>query len=112
LIAMATAVLPVLTAWLTKLVIDALAGGAPGGLEPLLWLAGGLVGSGLMMALLPRVSLFLEQESGRAITRQMQDQLYRAVETFTGVGAVRDTRVPGPAAAGAADGDAYTECGG
>jgi ATP-binding cassette, subfamily B, bacterial len=85
LVALAAAALPVVTAWLTKLVIDALVGGAPGGLEPLLWLAGGLMGAGLMMGLLPRTSMFLRQEAGRAIARRVQDQLYRAVERFAGL---------------------------
>src|SRR5687767_10854347 len=78
-VAVAMATLPVLTAWLTKLVIDTLVGGAAGGLEPLLWAAGGLMGAGLMMALLPRLTSFLEQESGRAIALRVQDRLYRAV---------------------------------
>jgi ATP-binding cassette, subfamily B, bacterial len=85
LVAVAVAALPVLTAWLTKLVIDALVGGAAAGLEPLLWLAGGLMAAGLMVALLPRASVFLEQEAGRAIGRRVQEQLYRAVEGFTGL---------------------------
>jgi ATP-binding cassette subfamily B protein len=83
--AMLSAVLPVVTAWLTKLVIDALVGGAPGGLDSLVWLAGGLVGAGLVLALLARVTVFLQQESGRAIARRVQDQLYRAVEGFAGL---------------------------
>jgi ATP-binding cassette subfamily B protein len=84
-VAVAAAALPVLAAWLTKLVIDSLNGGAHAGLEPLLWLAAGLVGSSLMIALLPRVALFLEQESGRAIASRVQEQLYRAVERFAGL---------------------------
>jgi ATP-binding cassette, subfamily B, bacterial len=83
--AVGSAALPVLTAWLTKLVIDALVGGAAGGVEPLLWFAGGLVGAGLLMALLPRVSRFLEQEADRAIALRVQDRLYRAVEGFAGL---------------------------
>jgi ATP-binding cassette, subfamily B, bacterial len=83
--AVVSAALPVLTAWLTKLVIDSLTGGAPGGLEPLLWLAGGLMGAGLVAALLPRVMAFLEQESTRVIGRRVQDRLYHAVESFTGL---------------------------
>jgi len=83
--ALVVAALPVLTAWLTKLVIDALVGGAPARLEALLWLAGGLVGAGLLMALLPRVSMFLRQEAGRAIGRRVQDELYRAVDRFFGL---------------------------
>jgi ATP-binding cassette subfamily B protein len=85
LVAVAVAALPVLTAWLTKLVIDRLLDGGSAGLEPLLWLAGGLMGAGLMGALLPRVSAFLEQEAGRAIGWRVQEQLYRAVEGFTGL---------------------------
>ncbi|MGI5128052.1 ABC transporter ATP-binding protein [Pseudonocardia sp. CA-107938] len=85
LVALTTAALPVLVAWLTKLVIDALVNGAPDGLEPLLWLAGGLVGAGLLVALLPRVAMFLRQEAGRAIGRWVQDRLYRAVEAFSGL---------------------------
>lgn len=85
-IAVAMAVLPVLTAWLTKVVIDALVGGMAGGLEPLLWSAGGLMGAGLLMASLPRVTSFLQQEASRAIALRVQDRLYRAVEGFAGLG--------------------------
>src|SRR6186713_1530817 len=85
LVAVVSAALPVLTAWLTKLVIDALVGGAPGGMRPLLWLAGGLMGAGLLLALLPRVSTFLQQEAGRVIGRRVQDALYRAVDSFSGL---------------------------
>jgi ATP-binding cassette subfamily B protein len=85
LMAVLTAVFPVVTAWLTKLVIDALVKGGPGGLEPLVWLACGLMGAGLGLALLPRVSVLVQQESGRAVARRVQDQLYRAVEGFAGL---------------------------
>ncbi|MFG6194313.1 ABC transporter ATP-binding protein [Nonomuraea sp. JJY05] len=85
LVAVLTAVLPVVAAWLTKLVIDALAQGGSGGLKPLVWLASGLVGAGLGLALLPRVSVLLEQESARAVARRVQDQLYHAVEGFAGL---------------------------
>lgn len=81
----ATAALPVLTAWLTKLVIDSLVGEVRRGLEPLLWLAGGLMSAGLMMALLPRVMTFLRQEAGRAIALRAHDQLYRAMEGIHGL---------------------------
>lgn len=83
--AIATAALPVLTAWLTKLVIDALVGRSADGVEPLLWLAGGLVGVGLLLVMLPRLSMFLELESGRAIASRVQNQLYLAVEGFAGL---------------------------
>ena len=84
-VAMGLAVLPVLTALLTKLVIDVLVAGVARGLEPLLWLAGGLMGTGLLMALLPRVNSFLQHEAERAIALRVQDQLYRAVEGFIGL---------------------------
>ena len=80
LVALATAVLPVFAAWLTKLVIDALIDRrAP------LGLAGGLVGAGLGLALLPRATVFLQQATGRVVARRVQEQLYRAVESFTGL---------------------------
>jgi ATP-binding cassette subfamily B protein len=83
--AVGIAALPVVTAWLTKLVIDGLAGATPAGLQQLLPLAGGLVVAGLLFALLPRLSTFFEQEAARAIAVHAQDQLYRAVEGFQGL---------------------------
>jgi ATP-binding cassette subfamily B protein len=50
-----------------------------------LWLAAGLVVAGLGAALLPRVRVFLQEESDRAVARRVQDQLYRAVEGFAGL---------------------------
>jgi ATP-binding cassette subfamily B protein len=85
LLGVVVALLPVLAAWLTKLVIDAMTGGPSLGLGPLLWLAAGLMGAGLGAALLPRVAVFLQQESDRVVARRVQDQLYRAVERFAGL---------------------------
>jgi ATP-binding cassette, subfamily B, bacterial len=85
LIGVVVALLPIVAAWLTKLVIDALTGGPSLGLGPLVWLAVGLVGAGLGAALLPRVTQFLQLESERVVARRVQDQLYRAVERFAGL---------------------------
>lgn len=83
-LAAATAVLPVLIAWLTKLVIDALVVGAAT-LGPLLRLAAALVLAGLLLALLPRVQAFFDQEAGRAIALRAQERLYAAVGRFAGL---------------------------
>ncbi|WP_281176415.1 ABC transporter ATP-binding protein [Pseudonocardia acaciae] len=90
LLALGTAALPVLVAWLTKLVVDALTGTAPASLERLLWLAGGLVVAGLLLALLPRVSTFVSQEAARAIALRSQELLYRAVDGFHGLARFED----------------------
>ncbi|MGH3588909.1 MAG: ABC transporter ATP-binding protein, partial [Pseudonocardia sp.] len=45
----------------------------------------GLVGAGLGSALLPRMTVFLQQESDRVVTRRVQNHLFEAVEDFAGL---------------------------
>ncbi|WP_232665272.1 ABC transporter ATP-binding protein [Pseudonocardia sp. TRM90224] len=84
-----TATLPVLVAWLTKLVVDTLTDRPPT-IEPLLWLAGGLMGAGLLLALLPRIGGFLDLETGRAIAMMTQERLYTAVGRMQGMARFED----------------------
>lgn len=88
-LATVTAALPVLVAWLTKLVVDGLTSGVAT-LEPLLWTAGGLVVAGLLLALLPRVGEFLDREAGRRIALLAHERLYAAVERFLGLSRFED----------------------
>jgi ATP-binding cassette subfamily B protein len=87
--AVVTAAVPVLVAWLTKQVIDALTGNAPAA-GTLAWTATGLVGAGLLLAVLPRVSEFLDQEAGRAIALHAFGRLYAAAERFLGLARFED----------------------
>lgn len=90
LLALATAALPVLVAWLTKLLVDALSGAARGPLDQLLWVAGGLVVCGLLIAILPRAGTFVGMENGRAIALRTHEHLYRAVDGFAGLARFED----------------------
>jgi ATP-binding cassette, subfamily B, bacterial len=76
--------LPVVTAWLTKLVLDSLVTGAE--LATLTGLAVGLAAVGLVAGLLPLVIQYLRAETDRAVGLLAQDRLFTAVDGFTGLG--------------------------
>jgi ATP-binding cassette subfamily B protein len=88
-LAIAAAALPVVVAWLTKLIIDTLTRRAPV-LEPLLWTAAGLAATGLLLALLPRVTGFLDREAARSIALRAHERLYSAVEQLSGLARFED----------------------
>lgn len=77
------AVVPVAVAWLTKLVVDGLAQGAS--FPSLLAMASGLAGAGLAAAVLPQLVQYLRAEIDRRVALLAEDDLYRAVERFTGL---------------------------
>ncbi|GAB2560422.1 ABC transporter ATP-binding protein [Kribbella endophytica] len=72
------------TAWLTKGLIDTLtAGGAQTGEVVRIGLA--LAGAGLLVALLPVLTMFVQKETERRVGLAAQDRLFRATERFTGM---------------------------
>lgn len=73
---------PVTTAWLTRLVIDRLAGADD---AELLGLALGLAGVGLCAALLPRCGQYLGNHLGRAAGMRAVDRLFTAVNAIGGI---------------------------
>jgi ATP-binding cassette subfamily B protein len=75
------AALPVLVAWLTKLLLDGLAGG---GVPVRLIVA--LVAAGLLAGLLPHLGGYLREQLERAAGLRAQDDLYAAMERLTGLG--------------------------
>jgi ATP-binding cassette subfamily B protein len=75
--------LPAGTAWLTKLLVDALAAGRPGAV--MLGWAGGLAAVGLIAGVVPHLNSYLQAELSRRLDRLMQDQLYSAVNGFQGL---------------------------
>ncbi|MFI0794835.1 ABC transporter ATP-binding protein [Micromonospora rubida] len=83
--------LPVLAAWLTKLILDGLVGGGPlGGLGGLGWLALGLAGAGALAAVTPQLTTYLRAELDRAVGLVAQDRLFAAVDDFAGLGRFED----------------------
>ncbi|MEU5534992.1 ABC transporter ATP-binding protein [Streptomyces sp. NPDC020362] len=78
----ALAAVPVVTAWLTRLVLDRLTG--VGGTE-LFALAAGLAATGLVAALLPLLSQFVGARFNRAASLRAVDRLYSAVNSFHGL---------------------------
>jgi ATP-binding cassette subfamily B protein len=75
--------LPVGLAWITKLALDALAGGAgPAGLVPM---AVGLAVLGLVVAVLPYLAEYVEGQLRRALSVLIEDQLFRAVNAQPGL---------------------------
>ncbi|MER5701587.1 ABC transporter ATP-binding protein [Micromonospora sp. NPDC002296] len=84
LVTVAAGALPVLVAWLTKLVLDQLAqGGAPG---ELVRLGLGLAAVALATGLVPQVSTYLRGELDRAVGLLAQERLFIAVDGFIGLG--------------------------
>jgi ATP-binding cassette, subfamily B, bacterial len=74
--------LPMGAVWMTKLLIDELASGAPGGV---LLPVGGLTVIGLASGVLPHLTAYQQAESERRLDRLMQDRLYTAVNRFQGL---------------------------
>lgn len=76
-------VAPVATAWLTKLVLDALARGD--GLAALVPLGTGLAVAGLAVIVLPHVSAYVEAQLRRSLRLLIYDRLFRAVNSHPGL---------------------------
>ncbi|MBB6349652.1 ATP-binding cassette subfamily B protein [Nonomuraea muscovyensis] len=78
-----TGLAPVVTAWLTKLVLDALARGeGAAGLVPL---AAGLAVAGLAIIVLPHVAEYAQSQLRRDLRLLIYDRLFRAVNTHPGL---------------------------
>jgi ATP-binding cassette subfamily B protein len=83
----AAGVLPVLTVWLLKLLIDALTGAGSAGLWPA---AAGFVIAGFAASVLPAVIGFLSKEVERAVRRRAQSDLYAAMARCHGLARLED----------------------
>jgi ATP-binding cassette subfamily B protein len=81
---LAAGALPVVGAWLTKLVLDALVGGATQG--TLIALGAGLAAAGVAAGTTPQVAQYLRAELDRRVGLLAQDRLFTAVEGFVGLG--------------------------
>ncbi|MEU4211795.1 ABC transporter ATP-binding protein [Streptomyces sp. NPDC026206] len=88
--ALATGVLPVATAWSTKLVIDRIVAG--GGRAELLLPTVALVVTGVVAALAPHVVRYLRTELDRRVGLYAQDRLFTAVDAFVGLGRFENPR--------------------
>ncbi|MFI7639618.1 ABC transporter ATP-binding protein [Nonomuraea sp. NPDC049400] len=83
LVMLVEAVAPIAVAWLTKLVVDDLAGhGSDAGL---ITLAVALAASGVLIAALPQVSQYLGNQMARAFTARTTAQLFTATLRFAGL---------------------------
>ncbi|TMR99693.1 ABC transporter ATP-binding protein [Nonomuraea basaltis] len=77
------AVAPIAVAWLTKMVVDDLAG--HGSAAELTTLAVGLAGAGVLIAALPQFSQYLGNQIGRLFTARTTAQLFTATLRFAGL---------------------------
>jgi ATP-binding cassette, subfamily B, bacterial len=83
-------VVPIATAWCTKVLLDGLAvGGAWASLLP--W-AVALAVTGLVTGLLPVASEYLKQRLDRSVAVLAMDRLYRAMNRLTGMSRMEDPR--------------------
>ncbi|HWO58955.1 MAG TPA: ABC transporter ATP-binding protein [Umezawaea sp.] len=87
-LALVVGLLPVATAWLTKLSIDELV--ARGSSGTLLGLAAGLVVTGVIAAVVPNWGDYLRSNIGRACSAHSLGELFGAVGRFTGLGRFED----------------------
>lgn len=85
---LATGVLPVVTAWLTKLVIDALT--ARTTVDAVLAPAAGLAAVGVLAGLAPQLTRYLRGELEREVGVLAQDRLFAAVNRIVGLGPFED----------------------
>ncbi|MBE1530674.1 ABC transporter ATP-binding protein [Actinomadura algeriensis] len=83
LLAVLAGLAPVATAWLTKLVLDALAGG--GDRDALPFLAAGLALCGLCVIVLPHASTYAQAQLRRAVRALVVDRLFGAVGADPGL---------------------------
>ncbi|MCP9952934.1 ABC transporter ATP-binding protein [Actinomadura madurae] len=85
---MLTGLAPVATAWLTKLVLDALAGGGDRSVLP--GLAAGLAACGLCVIVLPHASTYAQAQLRRAVRALVVDRLFAAVNAHAGLRRLED----------------------
>jgi len=81
-LAVLVGLIPVLAAWLTKLVLDRLVAGTGAGLVVL---GVGLAGTAAAGAVLPHVRKYVEAERSRAVARLVRRRLYTALQRFVGL---------------------------
>ncbi|MCP2322044.1 ATP-binding cassette subfamily B protein [Hamadaea flava] len=79
-VTVAEAVVPVLLAWLTKLLLDRLAGTGP-----ITAYVVGLAALGVIAASLPRISLFLSNEASRRLSAVATERLFAATGRLVGL---------------------------
>ncbi|MFF4380023.1 ABC transporter ATP-binding protein [Kitasatospora sp. NPDC001547] len=87
---LAAAALPVVLAWLTRSLLDALTG--HGGPAMPAVLGGGLVAAGVVTTLLPQLTRYLAAQVQRRTGLLAQEQLFTAVDGFTGLARFEDPR--------------------
>lgn len=80
----------VVTAWLTKLVLDGLVGGAA--VSTLIWLGAGVAVAGIAVGVLPQLTQYLRGQLDRETTMLAQDRLFGATERFVGLGRFEDPK--------------------
>jgi ATP-binding cassette subfamily B protein len=84
-----SALTPIASVWLLKVVIDALTGADRTALGPAVV---GLVATGLLAATLPAAVAFCNQEVERAVGRRSLAHLYRSMERCQGLSRIEDPR--------------------
>ncbi|MFI7705557.1 ABC transporter ATP-binding protein [Nonomuraea sp. NPDC049480] len=76
---------PVMTAWLTKFLIDELVGGSPD-VTGVVALGAAIAVTGLLSATLPHLSQYVESHLGRSVSLAANARLFAAVNRFVGLG--------------------------
>ncbi|MFJ8078417.1 ABC transporter ATP-binding protein [Streptomyces sp. NPDC096176] len=87
-LSLAGGAVPVTTAWLTKLILDALMADAT--LGTLVGLGVGLAAAGVFAGVTPQLTQYLRAETEREVTLLAQDRLFTAVNGFPGLARFED----------------------
>ncbi len=84
--AVVASALPVLAAWMTKAVLDAVASGAAW--QQIAWAGAGLGAAGLLLSTVDHVTVYLRAETDRRIAVLSKDRLFTAVARHVGLGSI------------------------
>ncbi|MFJ6566327.1 ABC transporter ATP-binding protein [Streptomyces sp. NPDC091292] len=84
------ALIPVVTAWLTKLLVDALARGGDAQRDRVIALGVSLAAAGLLTGCLPHALMYATKQFERSVGLLAQRQLYEATGRFTGLARFED----------------------
>ncbi|MEW1868141.1 ABC transporter ATP-binding protein [Streptomyces caelestis] len=83
---------PVLSAWLTKLLLDGITQPSPGALRHLLVWAGSLAAAGVISALVPHAAVYAGNRLSRRVKLTVRDRLFTKTGTLQGLAQLEDPR--------------------
>lgn len=92
LLAVGLGAIPVVVAWLTKLLVDGLVDGSEAGASLLAATVTGLAAAFILSAALPHGQAYLDKEVGRRMSLTVRERLFTALDKHIGLGRFEDPR--------------------